>query len=733
MSNPVRSCAVVLGAGMAGLFAGRVLAGAYDEVVLVDRDPLVDERRPRRGVPQGRHVHGLLARGQQVIEDLFPGITDEMVDDGAARGDVTGNVRWVLGGQPMRQPHSGLVALSASRPFLEQHIRARVAALPGVRFLSHHDIVDLVTTDDATRVTGVLVADNAAEGAPQRTLPADLVVDATGRGSRTPVWLERLGYPAVAEETVKISLSYTTRHFRLPPDQLGDNLAVHVVASPWLPRGAVCARVDGGRTVVTAYAVLGDSAPTDQDGFLAFLKSLSTSDVYDAVQDAEPLDDLVIYRFPANLRRRYERLATSPAGLLVVGDAVCSFNPTYAQGMTVAALGAQVLGRHIEHPEGPRPQEFFADLARDAVDDPWDMAIAADLAHPAVIGERSPELLRRQETVGRVLGAGAHHDEVAVAYARVVSLVDPPSALTRPEITALLDTRATNGGATVTAEPVRLTIADLTFDVEVSGPPDGDAVLLLHGFPHNSRSWSDIVPALHRAGLRTIAPDQRGYSPGARPTEVEAYALPLLAQDALDVLDALEVKTAHVVGHDWGAVVAWYLAARHSDRVRTLTAVAFPHLDAYQHAYRVDPEQQRCSGYIDYFSAADTEKVMLADGAAKLRELLAGADNALTPEQQARYVEFHTQPGTLDAALNWYRVGTLLDGRAAMGPVPVPTTFIWSEADESVSTFAAEQTAEYVTGPYRLVTLRDVSHWQPQQVPELVAEEILALIEDRRA
>ncbi|MEU8775880.1 alpha/beta hydrolase [Streptomyces sp. NPDC048606] len=271
-----------------------------------------------------------------------------------------------------------------------------------------------------------------------------------------------------------------------------------------------------------------------------------------------------------------------------------------------------------------------------------------------------------------------------------------------------------------------ITLGDLTFDVEVGGPADGDPVLLLHGFPHNKESWTETAPLLHAEGLRTIAPDQRGYSDGARPAEVEAYRLEHLAADALGVLDALGITSAHVVGHDWGAAVAWYLAAHHPDRVRTLTALAIPHLDAYQHAYRVDEEQQHSSQYVEFLVSEGAAAHFLADGGAQLYAWFTQAgEGVLTDAQIERYVTTHRAPGVLDAALNWYRANNLLGDDLGFGPVTVPTTFVYSRTDTAVSELAVEKTADHVTGPYRLVTLEKTSHWQPQQDPDTVAAEII--------
>lgn len=272
---------------------------------------------------------------------------------------------------------------------------------------------------------------------------------------------------------------------------------------------------------------------------------------------------------------------------------------------------------------------------------------------------------------------------------------------------------------------MRVSVGELKFDVDVSGPEDGEPVLLLHGFPQSRRAWDLIVPALHAAGLRTIAPDQRGYSDGARPLGVDSYALPLLAADAVGILDALGIEKAHVVGHDWGSAVSWYLAARHADRVLTLTAVSFPHLQAYWDALREDPQQRQLSQYLAFFVSPESTDALLADGAEPIRSLFG---DAVDPAQVRHYLDLHTRPGVLDATLNWYRSGSLLAEHEGLGPVAVPTTYIWSDQDMAAGRYAVDRTAAYVTGPYRFVLLEGVTHWQPEQAPKDVTREILARV-----
>jgi pimeloyl-ACP methyl ester carboxylesterase len=270
---------------------------------------------------------------------------------------------------------------------------------------------------------------------------------------------------------------------------------------------------------------------------------------------------------------------------------------------------------------------------------------------------------------------------------------------------------------------MRVDARGFTFEVTVGGPTDGVPVLLLHGFPQHSGEWDDVVPRLHAGGLRTYALDQRGYSPGARPTAVADYRIPELVTDVVAVLDALGLDAVHLVGHDWGAIVAWAVAAGHPERVHTLTAVSVPHPAAMAHALSTDAQQKARSSYIALFRKPDkAEKVLLAWHATALRKLLGGVGDA---SRVSRYADPMREPGALTAALNWYRAMSRAD-LAGVGPVAVPTTYVWSDHDVAIGRTAAEACAQNVTGDYRFVQLPGVSHWIPDAAPAPLAEAILA-------
>jgi pimeloyl-ACP methyl ester carboxylesterase len=259
----------------------------------------------------------------------------------------------------------------------------------------------------------------------------------------------------------------------------------------------------------------------------------------------------------------------------------------------------------------------------------------------------------------------------------------------------------------------------LVFDVRDGGPSDGDPVVLLHGFPQDSAAWTAIAGDLHRAGLRTLALDQRGYSPGARPSGRAAYRLRELTADVLALLDAAELGSAHVVGHDWGGIVGWALAAWHPERVRTLTALSVPHPAAMARAFLTSDQALR-SYYMALFQVPVLpERLLLAVGGEPLRRVFQHSD--LPPDVAEHYVARMREPGALSAALAWYRA-LPLDARDPVGRVRVPTLHVWSTGDAFLGRTAIEQTRQFVEGPYRLEVLEGVTHWIPELAPDRVAE-----------
>ena len=431
MTTQARRRAVVLGGSIGGSLAARVLAEFYSEVLVVDRDTVLGVQVARRGAPHAHHAHGLHARGHLILEELFPGLTDEIVATGALTTDL-GRIRWVFNGRRIKLTDTGLVTVAPSRPVLEHHVRTRVAALPNVTYLEEHDILRPITTTDRGRVTGVLVRRQADDT--ELELDADLVVDSTGRGSRTPAWLEELGYERPAEDRMKIGLAYTTRHYTVDPSWFDGAQSIVPVASPAHPRGAFFGQLGGGRCVVSLTGILGDHPPTDPEGFLEFARTLPVPDVYDAIKDAPPLEEPVSFRFPASVRRRYERLTRFPDGLVVLGDAFCSFNPVYGQGMTVAALEVLAL-RKLLRAGDVVPAKFFQAIAK-AIKAPWEISTGGDLAFPGVEGPRPAKVKAANAYMARLQYAATKDARLTEAFMRVAGLIDRPEALFKPTTVA---------------------------------------------------------------------------------------------------------------------------------------------------------------------------------------------------------------------------------------------------------------------------------------------------------
>ena len=273
-------------------------------------------------------------------------------------------------------------------------------------------------------------------------------------------------------------------------------------------------------------------------------------------------------------------------------------------------------------------------------------------------------------------------------------------------------------------EALRLPANGFEFSGFALGPTSGRTVLLLHGFPQTSQSWTGVAARLADQGLRAVAIDQRGYSPGARPPSVDDYAMPSLLADVLAVIDELG-GTVDLVGHDWGGVVGWQLAARHPERLRTFTVASTPNHLAINAVHAALPEERERFAYIRLFrEPGKAEQVLLGDDARALRAIFGGM---VAPERVASDVLAMQQPGALSAALNWYRAMSPRDADG-LGLVTVPTTYVWGSADVAFSRAVAEASGDYVDADYTFVPLEGASHWLPDEAPGALADEILARV-----
>jgi 2-polyprenyl-6-methoxyphenol hydroxylase-like FAD-dependent oxidoreductase len=427
--------AVVIGASMGGLVAACALAGRFTQVTVVERDSIPADAQDRRGVPHGFHAHALLVSGQRTLEELFPGVTDELVAGGAVPFDPGSDVLFhQMGGHRLRFA-TGMQGISLSRAFLEHTIRVRVAALPTVRVRDRLAVCGL--TGSAGKVSGVEL-----DGG--EVLTADLVVDATGHSAtRSNRWLHSLDCPTPEVATVKVDVGYATRLLRRDPgDRLLEGALLYLTAGvpPHDKRAGAVFPVEGDRWVVTLAGWHGVHSPVDPRGFAKHAAELPTAHIGELIARAEPVDEEDARRFtyPQSRRRFFERLRRPPAGYVAIGDALCSFNPVYGQGMSVAALEAVELGRSLDRfaaASSEMARGYYRAAAK-VIAGPWQMATGGDFMYPETVGQRPPGTGLINRYVRQVLLAS----HVSVDAHRVVldmqHLLAPPSAALRPATVA---------------------------------------------------------------------------------------------------------------------------------------------------------------------------------------------------------------------------------------------------------------------------------------------------------
>ncbi len=440
--------AVVVGAGMAGLLAARVLAGHFERVTLVERDRLPEGLQARKGVPQSLMLHAMLPCGQQIMERLFPGYSRDLEAAGAVSLDMPTDVVALTPVGWLDRRANGWSTCSASRPLFEGVLRSRLRELPGLTILDRHDVASLLTAPDRRRVTGVLLrplSGSDAGNATTRELAADLVVDAGGRGSRAPAWLSEAGYPTPTTMTVDSNVGYASRIYRIPGGFSADWQVVLLFSQPpSMPRTGFLMPIEDGQWMVALMGAAGQHPPTDEDGFTAFTRSLRHPIIADALAGAEPVTPIRAYRGTANRLLHYECLTRRPERFVILGDAVCAFNPIYGQGMSTAAVAAEVLDACLRdqrrsHPAGDLDglaRRFQRRLARRNAD-PWMLSTGEDLRFPTTTGmnvDLTTRLMHRY--LDRLLPAVLQDLRLVEIYLQVFGMLARPTALLAPRVLA---------------------------------------------------------------------------------------------------------------------------------------------------------------------------------------------------------------------------------------------------------------------------------------------------------
>ncbi len=424
---------VVVGGSVAGLLAAAALTPHSDRVVVVERDHLPHGATARGGTPQATHTHGLLASGRMAMESLVPGLTDELIARGAASdGDVGSSAAWWIGGGLITDCELGITGMAVSRLLLESALRDRVRALPGVVVRDGVDVLGLTTGADRADVTGVRVL-SRRDGAHPEILDADLVVDASGRLGHAASWFAEHAWQVPDDDAVAVDLrSVTTRVPARPGDLDGRHVAV-VAATADRPRGGVAVLQEDGNRTVTHYGYVDRQPPLEPDQLRAWARTVVSPVLADLLTDRPFVERPHAYRFPASRRRRFERLRRAPQGYVAIGDSLCSFDPAFGQGMSVAALEALALAEEVVRGGGQLEARYHR-RASAVVDGAWDVLVGADLQIPGVKGNRPKGHRAISSYVRRVQRVARHDPVVAAAFLRVVNLVAPPASLMAPAL-----------------------------------------------------------------------------------------------------------------------------------------------------------------------------------------------------------------------------------------------------------------------------------------------------------
>ena len=429
--------AIVVGGSMAGLLAARVLSEHFSEVLIVDRDAVVDDANPRPGVPQSLHLHAMLPRGLQLLNQMFPGISDDLEADGSIPLDIANDIAWLTPKGWGVKFQSGLQGLSFTRDLLDCHVRRRVRRLPNVQLQPRHDVIGFLSGNPG-EVIGVRVQQRTPglRGAVEN-ISADLVVVASGRQNAIPDWFAAIGLRRSQATIINAHIGYATRILRRPSQFIPSWKAIILQAAPpKITRAGLIFPIERDRWMCTLIGGDRDYPPADENGFLEFARSLPSPALHNALRAAEPLTAIRCYRATDNRRYDFSQISNWPKGVVVLGDALCAFNPVYGQGMTTAALEADLLGRLLRHHTGAEQLEAtFQKQAARVVNGPWTLATSADLRYRSVEGARASLRTRLVHWyVDEVLRLGTGNQWARKRFLEVQGMLRDASAIFQPDM-----------------------------------------------------------------------------------------------------------------------------------------------------------------------------------------------------------------------------------------------------------------------------------------------------------
>jgi 2-polyprenyl-6-methoxyphenol hydroxylase-like FAD-dependent oxidoreductase len=424
-----RGCAVVVGGSMAGMLAARAASDWYERVVVVERDRLPDGPEPRRGAPQTRQLHALLEAGANAMDDLHPGLLAELSAAGAVMNDPVGDISWYMDGRRLASAPSSLINYGMSRPLLDLLIRQRTAALPNVEIRENTEASGL--SEASGSVTGVKLGQARSADQGSEMLPADLVIDAAGRGSQSMRWLRELGYPDPPQSRVQADVVYLTRRYSAAANPHAKPRRAVVVPYPGRPRGAAMVHEENDQIALVLFGLLGTEPPSDDAGMLEYARSLGSDEIISLVRNGTPLGEPVKMRYPASVRQHPERAKALPRNFLLLGDSLAAFNPTYGQGMTTAALQAQLLKSLLADGTARLPQRFYPRAAK-VIDQAWNLATGGDLRFPEVSGKRPPLSGPLNKYLDRFRAAAVQDPAMTRTFLEVSNMMAPASRLMQP-------------------------------------------------------------------------------------------------------------------------------------------------------------------------------------------------------------------------------------------------------------------------------------------------------------